>query len=84
VGLKSALGYCYWNWGLVARDHKDSDSEREKLERALQIFPELKMPKEQASLQNELNDMRNNMRNNKFGRILSLAKSLIWFKFLKK
>ena len=29
--LKSSLGYCYWNWGLLAREQKDTNTEIERL-----------------------------------------------------
>jgi tetratricopeptide (TPR) repeat protein len=54
LGLRSSLGYCYLNWGLLAREQQDRDTEREKLKEALQIFTELNMPREQDAVQNEL------------------------------
>jgi len=51
---KASLGYCYWNWGLLAREQKDRDTEREKLQSALQIFTELNMPRERDAVQDEL------------------------------
>jgi tetratricopeptide (TPR) repeat protein len=54
LGNKASLGYCYWNWGLLARDLKDKATEREKLQAALQIFTELNMPRERDAVQNEL------------------------------
>ena len=54
LGKKSGLGYCYWNWGL-ARAQGDRKTEKEKLEQALAIFTELKMPRERDAVQAELN-----------------------------
>jgi hypothetical protein len=51
LGHKSGLGYCYWNWGVVERDRGNSAVELEKLEAALRIFTELKMPQERDSIQ---------------------------------
>ena len=48
------LGYCYWQWASLARAHADGKTEKEKLERALAIFTELKMPIERDALQAEL------------------------------
>ena len=31
VGNRSSLAYCYWNWGLLAREQRDRNTEREKL-----------------------------------------------------
>ena len=45
------------NWGLLAREQQDNDTEREKLKGALQIFTELNMPREQKAVQNELNSI---------------------------
>jgi len=53
-GLKRDLGYCYWNWGLLARAQGDGKTEREKLEQALALFTELKMPRERDAVQAEL------------------------------
>ena len=48
------MGYCYWNWGLLARAQGDRKTEKEKLEQALAIFTELKMPRERDAVQTEL------------------------------
>ena len=54
LGNKSGLGYCYWHWGLLARAQGDRKTEKEKLEQALAIFTELKMPRERDAVQAEL------------------------------
>jgi len=43
-----------FNWGLLARDLKDYSTEKEKLEAALSIFTELKMPMERDAVEAEL------------------------------
>ncbi len=58
LGLRSSLGYCYWNWGLLARELNEPDTEQEKLKAALQIFTDLKMPKERDAVQKELENMK--------------------------
>ena len=50
LGLRRDLGYCYWNWGLLARAQGDRVTEREKLRAALDIFTELKMPRERDAV----------------------------------
>ena len=54
LGKRDNLGYCYWAWGLLARAQADRKTEREKLEQALAIFTELKMPRERDEVQKEL------------------------------
>ncbi|MGO8948711.1 MAG: hypothetical protein ACLQUY_13875, partial [Ktedonobacterales bacterium] len=54
LGNKSGLGYCYLNWGLLARTQGDHKTEKEKLEQALAIFTGLKMPIERDAVQKEL------------------------------
>jgi len=54
LGNKSGLGYCYWNWGLLARDLNDPQTEHEKLTEALAIFTGLKMPRERDAVAAEL------------------------------
>ncbi|HTQ58086.1 MAG TPA: TIR domain-containing protein [Bryobacteraceae bacterium] len=54
LGLRSSLGYCYWSWGLVARAQGDRVTEREKLRAALDIFTELKMPRERDAVAGEI------------------------------
>jgi hypothetical protein len=56
LGNQENLAICYGNWGLVAREHHDSETEREKLERALALFTELKMPREIKTVQNWLDE----------------------------
>jgi hypothetical protein len=51
---RSNLAYCYWNWGLLAREHRDCKAERENLAAALVIFTELNMPRERDEVQAEL------------------------------
>jgi hypothetical protein len=59
-GNRDGLAYCYWNWGLLAREHDDSKTEREKLERALALFTELKMPGEIKAVQESLDETNGN------------------------
>jgi tetratricopeptide (TPR) repeat protein len=54
LGLRSSLGYCYWNWGLLARAQGDRVTERAKLQAALDIFTELKMPGQRDAVAAEL------------------------------
>ena len=55
LGLRSSLGYCYWNWGPLARKLKDKNTELEKLQAALKIFTELNMSRQRKAVQAELN-----------------------------
>jgi tetratricopeptide (TPR) repeat protein len=57
LGLKSSLGYCYWGWGLLAREMGDMVTFKEKLNIAVQIFDKLKMKKQLQEVQQELNGM---------------------------
>ena len=57
---RNSLAYCYWNWGLVAREQHDSKTEREKLERALILFTELKMAGEIKAVQSSLDETNSN------------------------
>jgi hypothetical protein len=54
LGYKDGLGYCYWNLGLLAREQRDRNTEREKLAAALVIFTDLKMPRERDAVRAEL------------------------------
>jgi len=54
LGLKRDLGYCYYYWGLLARAQGDKKTEKEKLEQALAIFTDLKMPRQRDAAQAEL------------------------------
>ncbi|MGA9672917.1 MAG: tetratricopeptide repeat protein [Terracidiphilus sp.] len=54
LGNRSGLAYCSWSWGLVARRQGDAKTGREKLEHARALFTELKMPREIAVVQAEL------------------------------
>jgi tetratricopeptide (TPR) repeat protein len=54
LGLRRDLGYCYWNRGLLARAQGDHVTERAKLPAALDIFTELKMPRERDAVAAEL------------------------------
>jgi len=51
---RSGLAYCYWNWGLLAREERDHKKERGKLSATLDIFTELNMPRERDALRAEL------------------------------
>ena len=57
LGDKRGLGYCCWNWGLLARAQGDRKTEKEKLEQALAIFTELKLPHERDEVQAELDKL---------------------------
>ena len=50
LGNRSSVAYCYWNWGLLARELRDRKTEREKLGAAREIFTELKMPRERDAV----------------------------------
>jgi len=54
LGIKRDLGYCYWQWGWLARKQGDKLAERQKLEQALALFSELKMPRERDAVQADL------------------------------
>jgi len=54
LGLRRHLGHCYWNWGLLARAQGDHTTERAKLQAALDIFTELKMPRERDAVAADL------------------------------
>jgi hypothetical protein len=54
LGIRSGLAYCYWTWGLLAREQRDRKTEREKLAAALNIFTELNMPRERDEVRAEL------------------------------
>jgi len=54
LGIRSGLAYCYWSWGLLAREQRDRKTEREKLAAALDIFTELNMPRERDEVRVEL------------------------------
>jgi len=57
LGNLSGLGYCYWQWASLAQLQGDRKTEKEKLERALAIFTDLKMPIERDAVQAELGKM---------------------------
>jgi hypothetical protein len=54
LGNRRDLAYCYANWGLLAREQRDRNTEREKLAAALVIFTDLKMPRERDAVRAEL------------------------------
>jgi tetratricopeptide (TPR) repeat protein len=54
LGNKSGLGYCYWSLGLLAGKQGDRKTQVEKLQQALALFTELKMPSERNEVQAEL------------------------------
>ena len=54
LGTRSDLAYCYWKLGLLAREQRDRNTEREKLAAALIIFADLKMPMERDAVRAEL------------------------------
>jgi hypothetical protein len=55
---RGGLAYCYWNWGLLAREQRDRKTEREKLAAAVDIFTELNMAFLQAVLVAQLQGER--------------------------
>jgi hypothetical protein len=57
LGNKAGLAYCYWNWGLLAREQRDRKTELEKLTAARDIFTELNMPREREVVRAELEKM---------------------------
>jgi tetratricopeptide (TPR) repeat protein len=64
LGNQASLAHCYWNWGLLAREQSDSKTERKKLERALALFTELKMPREIKYVQDSLDETNRKDRSN--------------------
>ena len=54
LGNKAGLGHCYWQWGVLAGQQGDKQTEKQKLEQALGIFAELKMPSERDAIQAEM------------------------------
>jgi tetratricopeptide (TPR) repeat protein len=54
LGVRRDLGYCYWQWGPLARAQGDRVTERAKLQTALDIFTALKMPRERDAVAAEL------------------------------
>jgi hypothetical protein len=60
MGSREGLAYCYWNWGLLAREQSDRKIEREKLERALAFFTELKMLRQMGAVQKNLDETDGN------------------------
>jgi tetratricopeptide (TPR) repeat protein len=59
---KDSLARCYLGWGLLAREMGDSQTEQEKMERALLLFTELKMPGEIEEVQRALKETSRNDR----------------------
>jgi tetratricopeptide (TPR) repeat protein len=51
LGSMARCGYCYWNWGLLAREFNDHATETQKLEAALAIFTDLEMVRERDAVQ---------------------------------
>jgi hypothetical protein len=64
LGNRSSLAYCYANWGLLAREQRDRNTEREKLAAALVIFRDLKMPGERDKVRAELDKLGVTFRTN--------------------
>jgi len=60
LGNQNDLARCYCNWGLLARELGDSQTEKEKLVRALALFTELKMPREIEEVQSRLDETNGN------------------------
>ena len=54
LGNRIGLAYCYWYWGRLERKQRDRKTEHEKLTAALDIFTELKMPRERDAVRVEL------------------------------
>jgi hypothetical protein len=57
LGVRRALGSCYWKWGALARVQGDHPTELAKLQAALDIFAELKMPRQRDAVAAELAKM---------------------------
>ena len=51
---RSSVAYCYWNWGLLAREQRDRKAAQEELAAAREIFTELNMPRERDAVEAEL------------------------------
>jgi tetratricopeptide (TPR) repeat protein len=56
------LAYCYLNWGLLMRKQGESKTATEKLNHALALFTELKMPAEIKTVQDLLEETNSNDR----------------------
>ena len=56
LGLRSSLAYCYWSWGLLAREQENQLEEGEKLQAAYTIFDELNMQRERQAVKDELDE----------------------------
>jgi hypothetical protein len=56
LGNRRDLAYCYANWGLLAREQRDRNTEHEKLTTALEIFTDLNMPRERDAVRAELEE----------------------------
>ncbi len=54
LGNKSSLGYCYWQWAWLAGAQGDRQTEEQKLQQALAIFTEHKLPRQRDAVQAEL------------------------------
>jgi tetratricopeptide (TPR) repeat protein len=54
LGNKEGLGFCYWNWGRLARRQGQPDVAQTKLEQALALFTELKMPRQRDAVAADL------------------------------
>jgi tetratricopeptide (TPR) repeat protein len=57
LNLKRDLGYCYWQWGLVAQAQGDRRTAKAKFQAALEIFTALKMPRERDGVQADLDKL---------------------------
>ena len=60
MGDRSSLASCYMNWGAVLRYRSAPQAAREKLEQALALFTELRMPREINQIQDALNETKGN------------------------
>ena len=58
LGNKSGLAYCYWTWGLLAREHEDPQTVQVKLKAALALFTKLGMPRQRDAVAAELDQAR--------------------------
>ena len=64
LGNHYDLARCYGDWGLLAQQQGDTKTSREKLDRALTLFTELKMPAEIRAVQDLLDETNgDNLRN---------------------
>jgi tetratricopeptide (TPR) repeat protein len=57
IGSKEGLGYCYWNLAELEAARGDRAAQKQKLEQALALFSELKMPRQRDEVQAALDQL---------------------------